>query len=108
MKKRLYVALLAALVCGLLLHLVAKIRAQKYSHEKAAALREAVRRSETYSDTNDLKTKFLVTERVVLCGNIFVGLGIGLFALWIVLGGRQLISIPLLLLLVEIALKQFL
>lgn len=102
-----YIALLVVLVCGFFLHVVARAKAEKYHHEKATALGRAYRHSETYLDTGNLKQQLLVIERIFLCGGIFMGSGIGLFVLWICLGGRDGMSIPLLLILFDVPLWLF-
>ena len=108
LRRNVYVILLLALVCGLLLHFVARVKGEKYSHEIATALSKAQQLSETYSETSNLKQQSSLIERILLCGDILLGLGIGLFAFWIFLGGRDHMSVPLLLLLFDIPLRLFL
>ena len=108
-----YIIMLVALACGLLMHITARVMAEKLESQKAEFLEKAVAQkaksletratnSSKFVEPVSFHTQFLLIKTKFFCGDVFICLGIGLLVFWMYLGGRHRIWIPLLFLLFDI------
>lgn len=105
----LYTLSLVALVCGLVLHIIARTKTETYESQKANVLNKAVQQTGKYVEQIDVQkqNQLALIRTTLLLGFILIGLGIVLCLLWIWFGGRNGIWIPLLLLLIDVPFWMF-
>lgn len=109
LRRFLFTLSLTALVCGLMMHIVARSAIEKYESRQAAVLQKAMQQPGKNIEQNDvLKQSQLASIRTEsFCGSMFIGLGIVLSLLWIWLGGRTGLWILLVLLLFDVPFWMF-
>jgi hypothetical protein len=97
------------LVCGLVMHIIARSTVARYESQQAHSLEQAIQQSGKYVEQNEVqKQEQLASYRVeFFCGHVFIGLGIMLALLWFWFGGRTGIWVLLLLLLVDVPFWMF-
>lgn len=101
----LYYSIIAMLGGAFLCYLSAYGKVDKYSREKASAIKADQQNAEKYSESANFKQQSELIRRVIFFGNIALGIGIGLFVPWLRSDGRKRLSLLLLLFLLAVGVR---
>jgi sterol desaturase/sphingolipid hydroxylase (fatty acid hydroxylase superfamily) len=108
LKTYLYIFTLAALICGLVAHIAARLKVERYESQQAEAIRKAMQQPSQQVEKTDAQKQELASIRITsLFGHTFITLGALLLLLWFFLGGRNGVWLPLLLLLFDVPFWMF-
>ena len=109
LQRYLYVLSLAGLICGIVLHVIARTEICKRESQQAQAISNAIQKSYKYVEPNDasIQKRLVLIRTSMYCGHIFICAGIAFSILWFYLGGRSGVWVMLLLLLIDAPIWMF-